>query len=676
MSDPGATVLGAEGNLPSATPPRLRRDLQALRGFAVLLVVLYHARVPGFPGGYLGVDVFFVVSGFLITRLVAEGITRGDFRFRDFYLRRARRLLPAALVTILVSALAAPWLLTRPELDDFLAQLVGAVTFSANFVLWRQSGYFAGAAEMKPLLHTWSLAVEEQFYFVLPALLAFTPRSAWRWVVGAGLLGSLALAVVMRESTAVAFYLLPTRAWELLAGSALALAGTAAGVSPATGPPFWTRTVTRWTFLPALATLAVLPTLGLALFHPGPVALGICIATVIVLAHGEERGMDSLLGRSLRWLGDISYSLYLVHWPLFAFYNNAWLAAPEEQPWQARAALVAASVVLAAVLHRTVEAPFRHAGTSPQATPGSRRFVVGAALASVLVVAVGALGRQTFAADPARGAFRAHERGLNASCDYEAPFDPATACRAAASPSWLLWGDSFAMQFEPGLAQGAAPLPFVAATRSRCSPLLAMASLAPDKGYGASWGRDCVDANARILAYVAATPSIEGVVLAGRLSLFVDDGAQVLTHASGADTLGPGGADVVLAGLGRTVAALHALGRRVVFLGHAPSTGFDTGRCLERRRSGLAVLGVDPDCTLAESAHLARSAPVLALYARIPGELGIDVLRPDELCHDGACPAELDGVPLYRDGIHLSRAGSVAVADALHLADRIRTHAR
>ena len=681
MSGVEATVLGAEGNLPSATPPRLRHDIQALRGFAVLLVVLYHARVPGFSAGYLGVDVFFVVSGYLITRLVAQGLTRGTFTFKDFYLRRARRLLPAALVTLLGAALAAPWILTRPELDDFLAQLVGAVTFSANVVLWRQSGYFAGAAEMKPLLHTWSLAVEEQFYFVLPALMAFTPRSAWRWVVGVGLLGSLALAVWMRESTAVAFYLLPTRAWELLAGSALALAGTGAaagGVAGGSQPPApsapW-GTFPRRAYLPALAALALLPCLDLGLFHPGPAALGVCIATVVVLARGWERGLDTLPGRGLRWLGDISYSLYLVHWPLFAFFNNAWLSEPEAQPWTARLALVAASLVGAALLHRTVEVPFRHAGaSSPPRSAG--RFVVGAVLTSLVVVAVGYMGRRAFAPDAARGAFRVHEKGLDAACDYEAPFDPRTACRSTPTPTWLLWGDSFAMQYEPGLATGASPLPFVAATRSRCSPLLGIASLAPEKGYGESWGQDCVDANARMLAYVEETPAIEGVVLAGRLSLFVEDGARVLSRTSGNNAVGPGGGDVALAGLQRTVAALHALGRRVVFLGHAPSTGFDTGRCLERRRSGLRVLGVDAGCTLAYADYTRRSAPVLALYARIPAEVGIDVLRPDELCTGGTCPAELDGVPLYRDGIHLSREGSIAVADTLRLTNRIRTQAR
>src|SRR5882724_2665933 len=134
-----------------------RIDVQVLRGFAVLAVVLYHAKISLLPAGYLGVDVFFVISGYLITGLIKKGIERNTFTFLAFYFRRAKRLLPAAYVTLLVTALAAPVFLTDGEMQDFRAQMIGAVSFTVNMVLWRQSGYFEGA-ELKPLLHMWSLA--------------------------------------------------------------------------------------------------------------------------------------------------------------------------------------------------------------------------------------------------------------------------------------------------------------------------------------------------------------------------------------------------------------------------------------------------------------------------------------------------------------------------------------
>src|SRR5690348_9810931 len=158
---------------------KTRTDIQALRGLAISLVLLYHAGIGLFPRGFLGVDIFFVVSGYLITGLVKEGIEDGTFRFSYFYFRRAKRLLPAAYATFLIVALVAPSVLDAQELRDLTRQLFGAVTFTANFVLLFQSGYFSSAAELKPLLHTWSLSIEEQYYLLLPAFLVFTPRKYW-----------------------------------------------------------------------------------------------------------------------------------------------------------------------------------------------------------------------------------------------------------------------------------------------------------------------------------------------------------------------------------------------------------------------------------------------------------------------------------------------------------------
>ena len=201
-----------------------RIDIQALRGLAVLLVVFYHARLGPPVAGYLGVDIFFVISGFLITGLVRKSIERGDFSFTQFYFRRAKRLLPAAYVTFLVTVLCAPVILGSEELNDLVAQVVGAVTFTANIVLWQQAGYFEGPAELKPLLHVWSLSIEEQYYFLLPASLVLIPRRFWLPAAIATAALSLALCIVGGYWKPIAtFYLLPTRAWELAIGSIGAL---------------------------------------------------------------------------------------------------------------------------------------------------------------------------------------------------------------------------------------------------------------------------------------------------------------------------------------------------------------------------------------------------------------------------------------------------------------------
>ena len=173
-----------------------RTDIQVLRALAIFLVVLYHAKL-GISGGYLGVDIFFVISGYLITRMVSQGIDLNEFSFPNFYFRRAKRLLPAAYVTFLLVAILSIIFLDGTERQDFAKQLLGAVTFTGNIVLWRQVGYFDSNAVLKPLLHVWSLSIEEQYYLLLPAALVFTPKRYWLFVAVMTAIISLGFCIVL-----------------------------------------------------------------------------------------------------------------------------------------------------------------------------------------------------------------------------------------------------------------------------------------------------------------------------------------------------------------------------------------------------------------------------------------------------------------------------------------------
>ncbi|WP_431264370.1 acyltransferase family protein [Roseateles chitinivorans] len=455
----------------------LRDDIQALRAIAVLWVLLYHAQIPGASGGYLGVDIFFVISGYLITGLIQRALQRGDFSFRAFYGRRARRLLPAAYVVLGATLLAAPWALNRSEQIDFVGQLLGALGFANNVVLWRQTGYFQGASDLKPLLHFWSLALEEQYYLLLPALLFFSPA---RLRAGAALLvtaASLGLLIWWQPVDASgAFYLLPTRAWELGLGSIGALMGLAGARS--------VQRVLRWLTWPAWVLLLVVPAapqwFGTA--HPGPAALVVGLGTLVLLLR-EPVGLPRAAAPLIR-VGDWSYALYLVHWPLIAILHNAWVGLKADShalmAWRIGAVLMA--FPLAWALHRAVERPAKALLTG-------RR---GALILGTSTLALAAGGIALALHKPAPGSIdfvelRKANYGLSANCDAEEPFDGREDCRTRPGARWMVWGDSYAMHLVPGLVRVASDQGLVQATKSSCGPFPGLTPVRPSLGRGNSF---------------------------------------------------------------------------------------------------------------------------------------------------------------------------------------------
>jgi peptidoglycan/LPS O-acetylase OafA/YrhL len=340
---------------------RYRPEIDGLRAIAVAAVILFHAGFALFSGGFVGVDVFFVISGFLITSIIVEELKTGRFSVLRFYERRARRILPALFTVMAACVPFAYRLLSPDDLKDFAQSLAAICLFASNVLFWGESGYFDTQAELKPLLHTWSLAVEEQFYVVFPLLLL----AAWR--LGRGVLLSLigAIAVVslflsvdeVRNFPSAAFYLLPSRAWQLLVGAlasfvadrwqaadvrqpAVRLAGEAVGWSGMAMIILALFLFDERTPFPGLN--AALPTIG----------------TALVLLCASDR---TSVGRMLAWrplvgLGLISYSAYLWHQPLFAFTKHALLA---DLPTDLAIVLCAATIVLACLSWRFVEQPFR-----------------------------------------------------------------------------------------------------------------------------------------------------------------------------------------------------------------------------------------------------------------------------------------------------------------------------
>ena len=340
---------------------RYRPEIDGLRAIAVAAVILFHAGFALFSGGFIGVDVFFVISGFLITSIIVEELKTERFSVIRFYERRARRILPALFTVMAVCVPFAYRLLSPDDLKDFAQSLAAICLFASNILFWGESGYFDTQAELKPLLHTWSLAVEEQFYVIFPLLLLVAWRLGKTFVlalIGAIVVVSFLTSVEeVRSFPSAAFYLLPSRAWQLLVG---ALASFVADRWPSTAlrqPSV--RTAGEFVSWFGMAMIVF----SLFLFSertpfPGLNAVLPTFGTALVLLGASDR---TSVGRMLAWkplvgLGLISYSAYLWHQPLFAFTKHALLA---DLPTDLAIVLCAVTIVLACLSWRYIEQPFR-----------------------------------------------------------------------------------------------------------------------------------------------------------------------------------------------------------------------------------------------------------------------------------------------------------------------------
>lgn len=453
-----------------APSDRYRADIDGLRGLAVFGVVAFHAWPAYFSGGFVGVDVFFVISGFLISSLVLGAVADGRFTLAGFYSRRARRLFPA-LVAVLTAALCAGWyLLPGTSFASLGMHTAAASAFIANVAFWRESGYFDVAADAKPLLHLWSLGVEEQFYLTWPLLLVVAYRRRINLVamtVGLGLLSFALNVATVRIDAAAAFYLPHGRAWQLLAGSLLAL------LIPAdTSEPDRRVSATRRRVVTGACGAAGVLLIGAGVFaigetttFPGWWALLPVSGACLVIAAGPEGWVNRQV-LSQRWLvglGLVSYPLYLWHWPVLSF---ARLSGQTEPSPGLLAGLIAIALALAWATYRFVERPVRFGRYGRSATA-----VIG------LVGCSAAVGVAGFTA--ANGRLQArHDRRfgfISANAyDYRSGYrggtcqlstkqtseDFASTCvdrdfGGSGRRDILIWGDSHAAHLYPGLRRRA-----------------------------------------------------------------------------------------------------------------------------------------------------------------------------------------------------------------------------
>lgn len=639
-----------------------RRDIDGLRAVAVLPVVAYHAWEPLAPGGYVGVDVFFVISGFLITSIILADIEAGRFTIARFYERRVRRILPALLAVVVATTLAAAILFMPRELISYGRSLVATLLFGSNIHFYGGTDYFTIARELRPLLHTWSLAVEEQYYIVAPLLLLWLARRGrGTLVTGLAAIAAVSLAaslVLMHWDKVAAFYLAPPRAWELAAGALLAV-----GAMPAIG----SRLVREAVAALGLAAIAV-AVFGYssATAFPGTAALVPVLGAAAIL-HAGTHG-PTLVGRLLSlpvlvFVGLISYSLYLWHWPILTFAEYYLLRA---LTWQEALAAAALSLVMATASWRFVERPFRRPdGVVKRPALFGTAAAASAALAAVggLLITTGGLPGRLPAEIVAVTREQDLRRKAMKKCSAVLPDDARTiaGCRlgatAAAAPRFILWGDSHAAAILPGIDALAARAGWQGATAIHfgCAPVLGITKIMPDRA-------DCdVYGEQAFRQIVAARP--DRVLLVGRWGRDAEGERKAREESSGAAAAQAPPGEWILSGLiETTVRRLREHGIEVAVLGPVPEQQFNVPSVVGRSRAWNRPL----PARLPLARFFERQKEVLAALDTVKSIDGVIVAYPHEaLCDADGCRFERDGAPFYVDDDHISPLGAEEVAKAM-----------
>lgn len=643
-----------------------RPDIDGLRAVAVLSVVFYHINNGWVPGGYVGVDIFFVISGFLITRHIWDELQAGKFSLTDFYLRRIRRIAPAFLVVTAVTVAAGSLLLLPADLLRLAVSAIWASFSAANIYYWKylDTGYFAAASAEEPLLHMWSLGVEEQFYFVWPALLMLLAVVSRRKVVTIAItavicIGSFAIAELTNISDPkFAYYMLPARSSELMMGALLAFHAGSRTETEAIS--------SRW--LPWLAEFAAACGFALIAFSlwwlghdspfPGVNAFYPCLGAVLVILSGRwgARLTCALLTpRPVVYIGLISYSLYLWHWPILAFIRYFY---GEVSPSHAGGALVG-MLALSVTSYYFVERPARRTRMAPLKqfmvmfvlpvsivalaagwlvrTDGLKNFIEGSAQYQNSLVN---LSRQTSAAN--REAYPCMDSRLSATATLasERCVLGAGSNQQAAGSRVFLWGDSNAGHYIGTLNAIAQHdgFSFRYASLSTCPALFGAGE------FGSPRARDrCTSFRESVRNYLLQEPGIETVVLA----------SQWAVHQRV-----PG----FKAALEKTIAELKWEGKRVLLIGQVPGfAGYNKDCALRWARVSM------PRCeerqTRADTGNFSINDYMDGLAER---DVAVDYVDIHEvLCQDGHCSPYVDQVPVYFNPTHLSAAGSSLIGETI-----------
>ena len=639
-----------------------RPDIDGVRALAVVPVVLFHAQIAGFGGGFVGVDVFFVISGFLITGLIQKEIAAGEFSYVSFWERRARRLLPPMTLVVAVSCIAAWFVLLPIELRAMGSSVVAFAGFSSNIYFWHKSGYFGAPAELIPLLHTWSLGVEEQFYVLFPAfLLLLAGVSASRRLAAVAGLGLASFAigwVWVWQYPDAAYYLLPSRAWELMLGAYLAL-------NRRDLPNLKGIHADLLLLLGMILVLVPIFVYSKNTPFPGVAALVPCLGTALLIWTGQRP--DSRLSWLFTnaptvYIGKLSYAIYLWHWPILTLWaayvgkSLARLSAMEVS------GILAATLFLSWLSFHLVENPVRRR----QVLASRMAIFTGAGVAMIVLAAVGMAAylwngfESRIPSNVSRIA--AGTEDLSALCGglEQTPSQVRSGdlCRFGAPEGEgverrvLLWGDSHATALLPAVDAAVTKLGAVGelASKGACPPI-------PDIEPEGKYGLGCPERNAAVLQLLEHR-HYDAIVLAGIWSSY--ENLQKLKYTGNLQQSEPDddSREVFYRQMSLGLSLIQKLSIPVILVGEVPYPPY--GDYHPSRFAKSVWRGVDPASAGLDLAdYRARERTFTAFIHRQPPGF-VELLDPSiAMCNvDGFCPAVIGDRSVYRDEFHLSTFGA------------------
>jgi peptidoglycan/LPS O-acetylase OafA/YrhL len=639
-----------------------------LRAFAIIAVVLFHAGFSAVPGGFVGVDIFFVISGFLITGLITDRLRQGEFSFWEFYARRTRRIFPALFTMLPVVLIAGYLVLTPGEFEALGKSAVYSSAFLANVYFWLHTGYFDQAAETMPLLHLWSIGVEEQFYLIWPLSVVLVWRflKLGRTATLGALIGTtallIALCVVWSAYDAKSAFFLPfTRLWEFTLG-ALLLA-----LPPLTQP----RLANSLSVLGVVAMGFAVFTFNADLNYPGYYAVLPCLGAAAVIAAGEQ----SLAGRVLSLgpnvlLGKISYSLYLWHWPIIVFYG--YYAGAEELSISEKLSLILVALTISLVSWRFIELPVRRRRDHP------RLHIAYGATAAAAVGCVGLVvaANAGFASRLPKElrSLASHDEMTGARCSQRIAIPELSKRVCIVGAPWgsgtgtaVLWGDSHAAHLAPLLDLPAKRQGLSVIVWKGCAPFVDDRTLLRKRrAVKEDFTSKCGKARKQILAFIRANADVKLLIISNAWPSY-----PLTVYSAGSspkDIDAQGALRLIEKGFSATIAEIAPLRRSVLLMGDVPRANFQVADCVVQATLKLWRKPCTQDMNFVDRDTVFKfHRPTESILAGLASEerhvYYVDVQKL--LCGIQGCPLTINGEIIYADGSHLRRDLSLDTRESL-----------